>query len=81
MSEPITIERLERALALCAYLVVRHGPYLTPIFERLERELATMRSNEAAVGRAKALLVSLATSGSPMLLTFGKNDAAQEEVR
>jgi hypothetical protein len=81
VSEPVTVERLERALALCAYLVVRHGPYLTPIFERLERELGALRAQQNAMDRAKKLLVSLATSGAPMLLTFGENDAAQEEVR
>jgi hypothetical protein len=35
---------------------VRDGPVVVPIFERLERELAAMRSNEATVVRAKALL-------------------------
>jgi hypothetical protein len=36
MSEAVTIERLERALAFCAHLVVRDGPVVVPIFERLE---------------------------------------------
>jgi hypothetical protein len=74
----ITVERLERALAVCAYLIVRHGDYVTPLFERIERDLAALRAQHAAVDRAKALLMSLATSGAPMrLLTSGKNDAAQ----
>jgi hypothetical protein len=34
MSEAVTIERLERGLALSAYLVMRHGPVEVPIFER-----------------------------------------------
>jgi hypothetical protein len=59
MSEPVTIERLERALALCAYLVVLDGPVVAPIFEKLERELAAMRSNENTIVRAKALLANL----------------------
>jgi hypothetical protein len=59
MSE-VTVERLEHALALCAYLVVLDGPKAVPIFERIERELAAMRSNEATVVRAKALLANLA---------------------
>ncbi|QOG20829.1 hypothetical protein [Bradyrhizobium sp. SEMIA] len=58
MSEPITIERLERALAMCAYLVVLYGPKVAPIFSRLERELAAMRENEDTVARAKRLLES-----------------------
>jgi hypothetical protein len=36
-AEPVTIERLERGLALMAYLVVVHGPVLAPLFEKLER--------------------------------------------
>jgi hypothetical protein len=56
--EPITIERLERALALCAYLVVLDGPVVLPFFERLERELAAMRQTQDAVMRAKRLLES-----------------------
>jgi hypothetical protein len=56
MSEPVTIERLERALALSAYLVVLDGPVMVPMFERLERELAAMRQTQDTVGRAKRLL-------------------------
>jgi hypothetical protein len=56
--EPITIERLERALAFAAYLVVLDGPVMVPFFERLERELQNMRSEQDAVARAKALLES-----------------------
>jgi hypothetical protein len=56
MGEPLTIERLERALALCAYLVVLHGPILVPLFESLERDLALMKSEQNAVSRAKQLL-------------------------
>jgi hypothetical protein len=61
--EPVTIERLERALAVAAYLVVLDGPGVAHTFERLERELATMRSNNDAVGRAKKLLESYAVAG------------------
>jgi hypothetical protein len=56
MSEPVTIERLERALALCAYLVTRDGPVMVPLFERLERELAAMRQTQDTVSRAARLL-------------------------
>jgi hypothetical protein len=58
MSEPVTIERVERALALCAYLVVLDGPVAIPWFERVERELAAMRAQQATVERAKRLLES-----------------------
>jgi hypothetical protein len=63
MSEEVTIERLERALAFCAYLVALDGPVVVPIFERLERELAVMRKTQDTVSRAKRLLENL---GSPM---------------
>jgi hypothetical protein len=56
--EPVTIERLERGLAMMAYLVMLHGPVLAPLFERLERELAAMRSDQGAVDRARKLLES-----------------------
>ena len=53
---PITTERVERALALCAYIMGRDGPVIAPIFERLERELAAMRRQDDTVARAKHLL-------------------------
>jgi len=59
MSEPVTIERVERGLALCAYLVMRDGPVCAPLFERLERELAAMRQTQDTVSRAKRLLENL----------------------
>jgi hypothetical protein len=63
--EPVTIERLERALAFCAYLVVLDGPILAPLFESLERDLAAMRVQQGTVDRAKRLLESLATTAPP----------------
>jgi hypothetical protein len=62
MSDEITIERLERGLALCAYLEL-DGPIIIPLFERLESDLAALRSQEAATERAKRLLETL---GTPM---------------
>ena len=52
----VTVERLEWALAVCAYLVELDGPKVVPLFERLERELAAMRQTENAMGRARRLL-------------------------
>jgi hypothetical protein len=56
--EPVTIERLERALLFCARLVEADGPILIPLFESLERDLAAMRAEQDAVGRAKRLMDS-----------------------
>jgi hypothetical protein len=58
MSE-VTIERLERALALCAYLVVLDGPKTAPLFERMERELESLRARDNTVARAQRLLEDL----------------------
>ncbi len=62
LHEPITIERLELGLVRVAFLMELHGAVLAPIFKRLERELATMRFNHDAVGRAKRLLEFLRTT-------------------
>lgn len=48
--------RLERALMAAAYIVDRHGLAYVPIFERLERELATLQAADGAVSRARALI-------------------------
>jgi hypothetical protein len=52
----VTIERLERALVLCAYCIALDGPVYAPLFEKLERELDALRDTEDTVIRAKHLL-------------------------
>jgi hypothetical protein len=52
---PPLIERIERALMLAAYVVVRHGPVYAPLLERLEKELQTARRNDPTE-RAKRIL-------------------------
>jgi hypothetical protein len=81
--EPVTIERLERAVALCAYLVVLDGPVVVPLFERLERDLAAMRAEQNAVCRAKQLLESYRRPPMQrnLLLPSDKNDAADVQAR
>jgi hypothetical protein len=54
--EPLTIERLERALVFCARLVEVDGPILIPLFESLERDLAAMRAEQDAMARARAMV-------------------------
>lgn len=46
--EPVTAERIERALVRCAYLVARddEGAVYAPILDRLERELTLFRQAE-----------------------------------
>lgn len=54
--EPSALEdRLRRALQTVAQLVV-DDPAFLPVFERLERELAKLQSQSAAIERAKRYL-------------------------
>jgi hypothetical protein len=55
-SPPITIER---ALAVVAYLVVRHGDQYAPIMDRLERELEEERHRASTRDRAQRILAGL----------------------
>ena len=49
------IERLERALALAAYIVLKHGPVYAPYLDRLESELEAARRTDE-VERANRIL-------------------------
>lgn len=60
----VSIERLERALAVAAYVIVMDGPIAAPLFDRLERELAKARAANDSVSRARALLESYSTTGA-----------------
>ena len=64
-SERVTIARIERALALCAYLVARDeaGIVYAPIMERLEAELMAARAAEDPVLRARRLLEAYTIPG------------------
>lgn len=55
MSNPVTMEELQKMLRMSAAMLVRDPVYL-PIFERVEREIATRQNLEDAVQRAKAIL-------------------------
>lgn len=56
--EPVTPARIERALALCAYLVARDeaGRAFVPIMDRLEAELLKAKRDDDPVRRARRLL-------------------------
>ena len=56
------IERLERALAMAAYIVLRHGPVYATYIDRLERELAAARRNDPTE-RAKRILQTYTVEG------------------
>ena len=48
-------ERIERALALAAAIVIEHGPVYAPYLDRLERELDLARKTDPAA-RARRIL-------------------------
>ena len=54
-AEAVLEARLQAAIGTVAQLVVG-DPTFIPIFERLEQELANIRLQNDAVGRARALL-------------------------
>ncbi len=57
-SEPVTIERLERALVLLAYFFEVHGDAHLPMYEKCEELLDEMRRKNATRMRARQLLES-----------------------
>jgi hypothetical protein len=57
MSEPVTLDRLEQALAVAAYAVVKYGAQFAPLFERMEREIEEARRRfDGPAERAARLL-------------------------
>jgi hypothetical protein len=54
--EPVTLERLERALAAISYAILLDGPIYAPYLERLEREIAAWHAKEDVVSRARQYL-------------------------
>lgn len=71
----VSIERLERALAIAAYVVTLDGPVAAPLFNRIERELATARAANDSVARARALVASYAGGRRNLALTNGERDS------
>jgi hypothetical protein len=72
----VTLDRLERALTLAAYLVSLDGDAAVPIFERLEREYAAARANQDAKERAQQMLQTFKANNPQLLLPPTKNSAA-----
>lgn len=61
--EPITLERLQRAQALIAKVIVRDGPVYAPYLERLDREIAALQSKDDIVARARRILQDQTVAG------------------
>jgi hypothetical protein len=58
-NEPVTLVRLERALAAISYAILLDGPVYAPIMERLEREIAAWHAKDDIVSRARQHLAQL----------------------
>ena len=61
VADPI-IGRLEHALVLAAYIVLRHGSVYAPYVDRLEKELDAARRNDPTE-RAKSILETYTAAG------------------
>jgi hypothetical protein len=61
--QPLTIERLERVLVLCAYAIELDGPVHMPAYEAIERELQKMRDRKTVRDRARNLIASHTLDG------------------
>jgi hypothetical protein len=63
-NHPITVERLEAALAIVARAIVLDGAVYAPIFDRLVREIAALRADDDVVSRAQRYLAAYAEGGA-----------------
>jgi len=59
MNVPADSTALENALAVAAYLVMRHGDAYAPVFSRLEAEVEAERTAGSTRQRAAAVLKTL----------------------
>lgn len=73
------VERLEHALVLVAYIVLRHGPIYAPYIDRLERELEAARQNDPTE-RAKRILETYAAKGETNAARLGVSWRAEENA-
>lgn len=73
------VERLEHALVLVAYIVLRHGPIYAPYIDRLERELEAARQNDPTE-RAKRILETYAAKGDTNAARLGLSWRAEENA-
>jgi hypothetical protein len=65
--QPVTLERLMRARAAIAYAMTLDGAVYAPYFERLEREIAAMRTADDVMARARRCLEEIKQQPPPQL--------------
>lgn len=57
--ESVSCLDLEQALAIAAYVVLRHGGVYAPLFDRLEKEIEAVRRRQSHLERARRTLRSM----------------------
>jgi hypothetical protein len=67
VSNPVSDERLKRALVAAAYVVTHYGARYAPLFERLEREMECRAQRNSTEDRAHRLLRAFAQPDLPVL--------------
>lgn len=55
-SAPVTIERIERAMVICAKVIELDGDKYLPLYLLLETKLDILKSKEDALARARSFL-------------------------
>jgi hypothetical protein len=75
----VTLERLLRAQAAIAYAMTLDGPVYGPIFERLEREISTMRAADDVMDRARRCLETRAAP-APVTKAIGWRGKPTEQA-
>jgi hypothetical protein len=61
--EEVSVEHLEKALLLAAYVVLRYGEAYAPLLERLEHEVVERRRRVAPADRARRILEAYTLEG------------------
>ncbi len=61
--QPVTVERVERAMVLLAYMMELDGPVHMPAYERLEQDHQRLMNRETVRDRARKLIASHTLDG------------------
>lgn len=67
MSRPAPETETERALAVMAFVVLRHGEAYAPLLDRLEREVEEERRKASHSDRARRILASMSIDAQSLV--------------
>jgi hypothetical protein len=74
----VSLERLERALAVIAYIVSKYGHAYADNFTRLEKEVARARQDDPVV-RARRLLETYTDNGGRKAIALSTSNLLSSE--